>query len=301
MGYTHARESSSSPPNILKTIPSRFSLLSATEATATAKSFLDLQPSSNTFYLHLRNGSTKRLRHTTAFSSTCKNIHTRTRAFKASNNNTDNSSTQNINASMSSITMAPVRNPNHLQFPMPSIAPMPTRIKREPAWLKVDLSLDGSFFSRKRKASHVVEDTPVVSQPKRQCPEGKILDQIAKIVSLNNVSGTSSSSTSTDGGRVAKTMSRNTLISIARSGKTMSPRTSTKTLGHRLIKCRVTGYLRRHLLLDDAKDMWDAKDEMRWNLWCEKEKEERVPVQGYEDGDSDYEWEEFKEPSNSTT
>ncbi|KAH9216997.1 hypothetical protein DL95DRAFT_459804 [Leptodontidium sp. 2 PMI_412] len=218
-------------------------------------------------------------------SSTCKN----TRTVKASDSTTSKILSTNktiaktMNANMSSTTMAATTTHNSQQFIMPSIDPDSVFIKREPAWLKLDLAVDRSFFSRKRKTLHVV--TP----SQRQRSEAISQALVARTMSLSTVPATPS--TSANGGSVAKTTPESSVTETDRHEESMAPSSGRD---QKMIKCRVTGYLRERLLLDDFKDMWDVKDEQRWDAWCAKEKEERGPMQGYEEGDSECEWDEFK-------
>lgn len=196
---------------------------------------------------------------------------------------------------------------------MPSIAPIPIRIRRDRAWLKVDGGLDFAIFERKCKAVyHVydVADALDLSASKRRCLESSICEQAELLMSISTFVKPSSAPIKTD--TVEEIMPVTTIVETqpvlikseaveTKSAIIVSTTDATTHIaqptikGRPMIKCRVTGYPRLRQKMDDFEAMWDAKDEARWDSWCEKSREERGPVRGYEDGDSDCEWSDFKE------
>lgn len=193
---------------------------------------------------------------------------------------------------------------------MPSVAPIPIRIRRDRAWLKVDGGLDYAVFERKRKAGCDAVDALDLSASKRRCLESSICEQAELLMSVNKFVKQSFASIKAD--VVEKIMPVNTIVEpqpvlikseavetksvIVVSTMQATAHIAQPTIdGRPMIKCRVTGYPRLRQKMDDCEVMWDVKDEARWDSWCEKSREERGPVKGYEDGDSDCEWSDFKE------
>ncbi|KAG4430647.1 hypothetical protein IFR05_013861 [Cadophora sp. M221] len=194
---------------------------------------------------------------------------------------------ETMNTNTSSSPMATTTTHSFLMFMMPSMAPVPVYIKRDPTWVKVDRAVDPSFFcSRKRKTLHVVAPS------ERQLPGANDQVTIARQMALSNILATPPSSSATSGEVLVEIPSESTVSPTEQHGESRAPTSGPNT---RMIKCRVTGYPRLRLVIDDFENMWDAKDELRWTLWCEKEKEERGPMEDYGEGDSDCDWEEFKE------
>ncbi|KAK0128727.1 hypothetical protein ONS95_000681 [Cadophora gregata] len=189
------------------------------------------------------------------------------------------------------------------------IAPLPVRVKRDRAWVKVDGTLKYAIFGRKRKASFDAYDAFEVSY-KRRYLENCVYDRVEALMSIRPIIKPTSVLIKSEATEEVKPISANVqkIPALIKSEvletkfvnnlvSTIHPTTSisqTFTQGHRFIQCRVTGYKRLRQKMDDFESMWDAKDEQRWNAWCEKDADERGPMKDYEDGDSDCEWEEFK-------
>ncbi|PVH89792.1 hypothetical protein DL98DRAFT_5029 [Cadophora sp. DSE1049] len=211
---------------------------------------------------------------------------------------------------MSSANILPAKSSKAAQFPLRSIAPLPVRIKRDPAWARVNGALGYVAFERKRKACFDAADALKVSANKHRRIEDRVCERVDILLSVSTgveplpvlvkseaiaeampVSAVVEPAAAIIKSEAVKSKSASNLISTTQS---TTFTTQSATRGHPMIKCRVTGYPRLRQKMDDFEAMWDAKDEQRWESWCEKSREERCPVEGYEEGDSDCEWEEFK-------
>ncbi|KAH7419167.1 hypothetical protein BKA64DRAFT_8550 [Cadophora sp. MPI-SDFR-AT-0126] len=183
---------------------------------------------------------------------------------------------------------------------LPSVASIPIRIKRDRVWLKIDGALNCVVVERKRKAC---SNAAQLSPNKRRRLHSHVREQAEALMYFN---------TSVESLPIAETMPVSAVVKSApvvvksdavesKSVTNLVP--STKSIagiaqstirGRAMIKCRVTGYPRLRQKMDDFEGMWNAKDVQRWDSWCEKSRDKRCPVEGYEEGDSDCEWEEFK-------
>jgi hypothetical protein len=65
------------------------------------------------------------------------------------------------------------------------------------------------------------------------------------------------------------------------------------SLSTNLVRNPITGKFRRRNMMDDFHDCMEKKLIQEWDDWCGKDREERGPVEGYEEGDSDLEFPEW--------